>query len=222
LVDIGRLDPEWAARRWREWAADQTIRPLTLVWELDALGLRDEAVTECRECLARDVNDAAYLLVDLYAKCGDDDATRRVLNELTDQEQVRHHPAARRLLGTEPTSGRPADDIRTTAARLHKTQDLNGLRRHAEKYPDKVVRRHLTELLLEHGHEDEAQSLAETSKGANRAYTAFLIRQARWYDLGKLVAEGNDEASSALRADLDDTARHIKRHGLTPDGAVAG
>jgi hypothetical protein len=85
-----------------------------------------------------------------------------------------------------------------------------------------------TALLLARGHEDEARALAETSTGANQAYIAFLVRQARWHDLGKLVAEGNYQASSALLThlnghhDLDDTARCIKRYGLTPDGAVAG
>jgi hypothetical protein len=187
----------------------------------------NEAITECRECLAQAVSNAAYVLLILYDKRGDD-AIRRVLDQLPDLEQVKHHPTVQRLLGTEPTSGLAANNIRTTAALLRKAQDIDALRRHAQKYPDKVVHRHLTELLLEHDHQNEARTLAERSNGANRADTAFLIRQARWHDLGRLVAEGNDEASWMLRAhlsghhDLDDTAHRIKRHGLAPEGAVAG
>lgn len=227
MLDIGRLDPEWAAQRWRDWAADHTIRPLELVLELDALGLVDEAIAECRTCLGQD-GAAARILLTLYDKRGDDQATLRALDELPELKQVKDHRTVQRLLGTQPASGPPADDIRTTAARLHKAGDLDALRQHGAQHPDKVVLRHLTELLLERGHEEQVQALTETSRGANQAYTTFLVQEARWHDLGRLVVEGNYWASSALRAhlngdhDLDSTACQIKRHGLTPDGTVAG
>jgi hypothetical protein len=227
MAEIGRLDPEWAAQRWRGWAANDTVSPLKLVYELDALGLVDEAIDACRACLNEDDDNAAYVLLTLYGKHRDDEAIFRALGELPALKQMRHHPVVQRLLGIQPMSKWPPDDIRQVAYRLHEAGDLDALCRHAAEHPDKVVRRHLTELLLERGHEDEARALAERSKGANRAYTAWLVQQARWRDLGRLIAEGNQRASDALRAhlngdhDLNSTAQRIKRYGLTPDGDLA-
>ncbi|MEU6151399.1 hypothetical protein ABZ816_15515 [Actinosynnema sp. NPDC047251] len=52
------------------------------------------------------------------------------------------------------------------------------------------------------------------------------MSEARWHDLGRMIAQGDYWAGKAVRshlgdhAGLDRGARRIKRHGLTPDGAV--
>ncbi|WP_410598220.1 helix-turn-helix domain-containing protein [Amycolatopsis sp. lyj-90] len=201
LADIGKLDPQWTAQQWRDLTTAGSIRPYRLITKLAELGLVSEAIAECRELLGQDPA-APQLLLTLQGKAGDDGA------------------------GIPP--GPPSGDIRSVAARLHADGDLTKLRRHSEAHPDKVVRRHLTELLLTVDREDEARELAETSRAASRTYTAFLTRQARWRELGRMIAEGNNEASTNLRLhlngdqELDDTALLIKHHGLDTDGTIAG
>lgn len=228
MADLGRLDRDWAAQRWRDWATEGTVPRRRLASELHALGLEDEAIATCRACLDQGDDAAASLLLTFYGDRGDDAAARRLLDEVPQLMHAKHDRTVQRLLGAKPESGLPADDIRTRASRLHESGDLEALRRHSEAHPDKVVRRHLAELLLERGNEEEARALSEVSRGANRAFVEFLVKEARWSTLGKLIAEGNYWASSALRAhvnadhDLDATATRIKRHGLTPDGSIAG
>ncbi|WP_143267885.1 hypothetical protein [Amycolatopsis alba] len=225
LADIGARDPLWAARQWRELAAAGSIRPYRLITKLYELGLLPEAIAECRSLLRRDA-DMPLLLLTLQDKAGDDEANLRLLEGFHELKEKKYNPIVRRLTGT-PAAPR-GNDIRSVAARLHEDGDLPKLREHSEKYPDKIVRRHLTELLLAADLEDEARDLAERSGGASRAYVAFLIRLARWRDLGRLIAEGDNAASTSLRLhldgaqDLDDTALRIKQHGLDTDGTIAG
>lgn len=225
LADIGRLDPNWVAQRWRGWAASGRITHLKLVHELAQLGLTTEAIAECRAAMEQGRHSAPWTLLTLYDGIGNDEEIRKILEEPGVEEGLHLHPAARRLLGSTTVEWH---DPRTVAARLHTAGDLEALRRHTTAHPDKVVRRHLTELLLENGRLDEARAMSEEWNSANRAYCAFLVREGQWLELGRRVAEGNHQASAALLAhlnghdDLDDTAELIRRHGLTPDGTIAG
>jgi hypothetical protein len=118
------------------------------------------------------------------------------------------------------------NDSLAVAGRLYEAGDLEALRRHPAERPSKVVHRHLARLLLERGFEDDAAELAQRSKGASQAQADFLLRQRRWADLGRLVAEGNYQAERALLLhleqsdDLDPTALAIKQNGLRCDGSI--
>jgi hypothetical protein len=224
---IGRLDPEWAARRWREWASGPrpTVESPTLAIKLGELGFMAEAIALCRRLTDED-NGSAYTLLTLLDMNHDTMSIRQVVNELPDLKSVRYHPAVQSILRPDLGSEEQPDDIRVIAARLHATGDLNGLRRHGHEHPDKVVSRHLAELLLERGLEDEAVTLAQSSKGARRAYIAYLVDKRRWPNLGRLIAQGDELASSELRSHLngdhplDDIAQRIKRDGLTATGEI--
>jgi pimeloyl-ACP methyl ester carboxylesterase/tetratricopeptide (TPR) repeat protein len=225
LGDIGRVDPAWVAQQWRIWFEQGAITRTKLAMELDNLGFLDDAIAECRSAFMENKN-SEHALIDLVYEKGGNEAVLSLLNEFLDLKDSTH-PIVLRLRGESPTVRSGWQDIRTDAKRLYDAGDLEALRQHARAHPDKVVRRHLTRLLLERGHEEEARELTRTSKGARQAQATFLAEQHRWHDLAKLVAEGSYQAHSVLLGIAanpdaqDELLLQIRRNGLTPDGAIA-
>jgi hypothetical protein len=78
MRDMGRLDVEWAARRWRSWSADETIKPLRFAREMEELGLVDEAIEACRAAVGQQ-DHAESALLTLYDRYRGDEDSRRDL-----------------------------------------------------------------------------------------------------------------------------------------------